>query len=67
MKISDIKGIAKNRGAKVKKTNKIELIEAIQREEENQDCFATSHVRECNQFNCLWREDCLKEDSLKAA
>jgi secreted Zn-dependent insulinase-like peptidase len=68
MKISDIREIAGNRGIKAdKKANKIELIRAIQRTEGNSDCFATAYVLECNQFNCLWREDCKKEDSKKAA
>ncbi|MCL5023679.1 MAG: SAP domain-containing protein [Nitrospirae bacterium] len=67
MKLSDIKDIAKNKGVKVTKTNKIELIRAIQKEEGNYDCFATPYVHECNQSGCLWRKDCRKEDSMEAA
>ncbi len=67
MKISDIKEIARNKKVKIGKANKIELIRAIQRTEGNYDCYATPYVRECDQFNCLWREDCKKEDSMKAA
>lgn len=61
MKISDVKEIARNMGMKInKKANKIELVRAVQKNEGNYDCFATPHVRECNQSNCLWREDCTK-------
>ncbi len=66
MKISDIKEIASNKEVNIGKANKVELIRAIQRAEGNYDCFATPYVRECNQFNCLWREDCIKADSIKA-
>ena len=66
MKISVVRDAAKSRGMKIGKMNKTELVKAIQREEGNRDCFATPYVRECNQLNCLWREDCLKED-LQAA
>jgi hypothetical protein len=67
VKLSVVRDIAKSRGMKPGKMGKTELIRAVQREEGNHDCFATPHVGECNQLNCLWREDCLKENSLKAA
>jgi len=64
MKISAVREIARNRGmTKTGKMDKTELIRSIQREEGNYDCFATPYVHECNQFGCLWREDCLKADS----
>jgi len=59
MKIQDIREIAKKNGVRVGKLNKIELIRAIQKAEGNSDCFAAPYVRECNQMNCLWREDCM--------
>lgn len=59
MKIQDIREIAKKNGVRVRKLNKIELIRVIQKAEGNSDCFATPYVRECNQMNCLWREDCM--------
>jgi hypothetical protein len=60
MKFQDIRKIAKKMGFSVGRLNKMELIRAIQKTEGNDDCFATPYVRECNQMNCLWREDCLK-------
>jgi hypothetical protein len=60
MKIHDIREIAKKNGVRVGRMKKTELIRAIQKTEGNDDCFATPYVRECNQMNCLWREDCMK-------
>jgi hypothetical protein len=60
MKLQEIKEIAKKYAIKAGKMSKLELIRTIQRAEGNNDCFATSYVRECNQINCLWREDCMK-------
>ncbi len=60
MKIQAIRTIAKKNGVKVGSQGKIELIRSIQKAEGNNDCFATPYVKECNQLNCLWREDCLK-------
>lgn len=61
MKIQRIREIAKKNGIASGKLDKTELIRAIQKAEGNNNCFATPSVRECNQMNCLWREDCLKE------
>jgi len=60
MKIQDIREIAKKNGVKSGKLDKTGLIRAIQKAEGNNACFATPYVRECNQINCLWREDCVK-------
>ena len=60
MKIQDIRSIAKKNGVVSGKMNKTELIRAVQKAEGNNDCYATAAVRDCNQLNCLWREDCVK-------
>jgi hypothetical protein len=59
MKRQEIKEIAKN-GIKAGKMSKVELMRTMQRAEGNNDGFATSYVRDCNQINCLWCEDCMK-------
>lgn len=59
MKMQEIRSIAKERGLKVGKMNKVDLIRTIQRAEGNADCFGTEHVNICSQTNCLWREDCM--------
>lgn len=65
MKISAVREIArKRRMTKIGKMIKTDLIRAIQRDEGNGDCYATPYARDCNQINCLWREDCLKENEL---
>jgi len=65
MKIADVRKIARGKGIKSGLKTKVELIKAIQRAEGYSDCFATSYVHECNQMNCLWREDCLRESRLQ--
>ena len=59
VKFQDIRKIASKRGLKVAKLNKLQLIRNIQKDEDNYECFATPYVHECDQMNCLWREDCL--------
>jgi hypothetical protein len=61
MKMQEIRNITKERGLKVGKMNKVNLIRTIQRAEGNADCFGTEHVKICGQTNCLWREDCLAD------
>lgn len=58
MKIEEIKKIAKKMGVKTGKMKKSEIIRAIQEAEGNPICFDTEKVVECDQMNCLWREDC---------
>jgi hypothetical protein len=58
MKINEIKEIATQHNLKPGRTNKKELIRAIQQAEGNSPCFGSNRVNECGQFNCLWREDC---------
>ena len=66
MNMKEIQQIAKAQGIKPRKLPKTALIRTIQRNEGNFDCFATAHNGECNQPNCLWREDCIKQ-ATKAA
>ena len=61
MLIKKIKEIAKKNGVTAGKMNKTELIKSVQMAEGNSDCFATMHVNDCNQINCLWRADCKAE------
>ena len=61
MQMKKIKEIAKRIGVTPGKMDRTELIRSIQRAEGNSDCFATMHVNDCNQINCLWRADCKAE------
>ncbi len=66
MQMKKIKDIAKKKGVVPGTMSRTELIRAIQRAEGNSDCFATAHVHDCNQINCLWRVDCNAEVIAKA-
>lgn len=59
MKEKDIKEIAKKMGIRIGKMKKPELIRSIQTAEGNVPCYA-ARGHECDQINCLWREDCIK-------
>jgi hypothetical protein len=38
---------------------KLDLIRAIQKAENNIDCYGTQRVTSCREETCLWRSDCL--------
>jgi hypothetical protein len=59
MTVEQIRAIAKNLGINPARLKKADLIKTIQRTEGNFDCFGTSSGV-CDQFDCLWRDDCLK-------
>ena len=58
MKIGRIRTIARSYGVNPGRQGKRELIREIQRQEGNFDCFATAYDGICDQYHCLWREDC---------
>ena len=58
MKLEKIRELAAQRGLKINKLNKAEIIRSIQTSEGNTTCFDTGAAAECGQMNCLWREDC---------
>lgn len=59
MKLEEIHGIAKAKGVAHLNVFKKELVKSIQVKEGNFDCYATACKGECDQPDCLWREDCL--------
>lgn len=58
MKMSDIQGIAKERGVTPKRLAKVELVRSLQQAEGNAACFQTGQVDSCGQDGCLWRTAC---------
>jgi len=66
MHIGQIRRIAKQMGIPAVGT-KVELIRSIQRKEGNFDCFGTAVDGYCDQYNCLWRADCLKPPKRKSS
>ena len=59
MQIEDIRTIARSYGIHTGNRSKTDLIKAIQSDEGNFECYATTSVGECDQTGCLWRNDCL--------
>lgn len=60
MNIEEVRSIAKKRSIKIGKLSKTELIKTIQSEEGNFSCYGSALNGECDQANCLWREDCFE-------
>jgi len=58
MNMQEIRVLAKNYGIKSSRLSKVNLIKAIQLTEGNFSCFASALNGECDQQQCLWREDC---------
>lgn len=63
MNITEIRTIARHHGLKTGRSGKIDLIQAIQREEGNFDCFASATSQHCDQLACQWRDDCFESSS----
>ena len=61
MQMEEIRQKAKTLGIKATRTNKTELIRAIQGAEGNFPCFATAKDY-CDQSGCCFRSDCLERD-----
>lgn len=58
MKLDQVRTIAKSQGIHPGKLSKSELIKSIQIKEGNFDCFSSASNGECDQMDCVWREDC---------
>jgi hypothetical protein len=61
LNMKELRERARQLGVRSTRMQKAELIGAIQRAEGNFDCFGTATEEECDQEECLWREDCFKE------
>ncbi len=61
MELREIREMARAMGVRSKGMGKAELVRAIQRAEGNFDCFGTAMEEECDQEECMWREDCFAE------
>lgn len=62
MKFNEIQKMAKSMGINTFRMKKQEMIQAIQRAENNIDCFGTPRVEYCGELSCLWRDDCLSHN-----
>ena len=64
MTFNEIKKMAKESGINSYRMKKTEIIRAIQRAENNIDCYGTERVANCNEDACLWRGDCVSLNSV---
>ena len=60
LSMKQIREIALGKGLKLKNTKKGDAIRMIQRVEGNFDCFGFATAGVCDQWSCMWRDDCLK-------
>jgi len=58
MNMQEIRVLAKDMGIKSARMSKVSLIQTIQLTEGNFSCFASASNGECDQLQCLWRDDC---------
>lgn len=65
MDMEEIRAIARSRGIEPGAMGKTGLVRAIQRAEGNLDCYGTATELECEQEDCLWREDCYFESTVE--
>ena len=61
MKMQEVMTIAKERGIRPGRSKKADLIHMIQSSEGNCECYACEGASSCDQYHCLWREDCLSD------
>ena len=62
MNLTEIRKIARKNDVKVVKgIKKCYIIRALQRKEGNFPCYGLAINGECDQADCMWRADCLKE------
>ena len=59
MRFQEIQRMAKGMDINTFRMKKMEMIQAIQRKENNIDCFGTPRVDSCGEAACLWKRDCL--------
>jgi len=67
MKMNDIRKIALAQGIKPKKLTKAALVKTIQLNEGNFDCFGSATAGVCDQANCIWNEDCIRQSVTNVA
>ena len=58
MTFKEIRIMAKGMGINSYRMKKTDLVRAIQRAENNMQCYGTGRVEYCNEDAYLWRNDC---------
>ncbi|MFH2012593.1 MAG: Rho termination factor N-terminal domain-containing protein [Pseudomonadota bacterium] len=63
MNFNEVRRMAKDLGINTAKMKKTDVIRAIQRAENNIDCYATGRVNDCYELLCLWKSECLSKNN----
>jgi len=62
---NEVRAMVKARGIKQPPgASRVELVRLLQLSEGNFDCYATAVDGICDQFDCVWREECFKAASV---
>lgn len=61
MSMKTIRQLAKTLQVETGQLSKTDLIKKIQLAEGNFDCYGSASSGECDQVDCVWRDDCLSE------
>ena len=59
MKLEEIKKLAQGIGIRTFGSKKKDLIRAIQKAENNIECYGTKRMEHCQEKACLWKRDCI--------
>jgi len=62
MNFNEIRRMAMDMDINTHRMKKPDLIQAIQRKENNMECFGTERVDYCHEELCLWRDNCLSSN-----
>lgn len=65
MNNQEINAVARRIGLTALRFNKTYVIHQIQSKEGNFACYASATQGVCDQLQCLWRQDCLTQSSLR--
>jgi len=61
MNMKHLRQFASSLNVESGKLSKTELIKKIQLAEGNFDCYGSAVDGKCDQMDCAWRDDCLRE------
>jgi len=65
MNFNEIRKMAMDMDINTHRMKKPDLIHAIQRAENNIECFGTPRADYCHEEICLWRSDCISMNNNK--
>ncbi len=66
MNFNEIRKMAKNMSINTYRMKKMDMIRAIQRAENNIECYGTQRVENCHEDGCSWRNECFSLNNTKA-